>query len=86
MTPSDSQMESKTCLHVAGPTSRCKSPVRGAKTVSEAEKTEARARIKREEEERGTLQTSTNGELVYRSTLPKLKGWGEGGDTIAYVP
>ena len=42
--------------------------------------------IKREEEEWGTLQKSANGELVYRSTLPKLKGWGEGGDAIAYVP
>ena len=41
--------------------------------------------IKREEEEWGTLQKSANGELVYLSTLPKLKGWGEGGDEIAYV-
>lgn len=30
---------------------------------------------KREGEERGNLQKSTNEELVYRSTLPKLHGW-----------
>ena len=64
---------------------RCRSHITLPKVSERRKKREACARIKREEEEWGTLQKSTNGELVYRSTLPKLKGWGEGGEAIAYV-